>query len=153
MMNQEVQKAVSECVLCWLATVDSEGVPNVSPKEMFISDGSDQILIANIASPNSVNNIEFNENVCVSFIDIFKQKGFKVKGRATIIRDTEEAYQSKLKLLQQLGGEGFPIKNIINISVAAVEPIIAPSYWMFPETTEQTQIEQSMSTYGVNPRS
>lgn len=152
-MNQEVQKAVSECVLCWLATVDSEGAPNVSPKEMFVSDGSDQILIANIASPNSVNNIEFNENVCVSFIDIFKQKGFKVKGRATIIRDSEETYHSKLKLLQQLGGEGFPIKNIINISVTTVEPIIAPSYWMFPETTEQTQIEQSMSTYGVIPRS
>lgn len=152
-MNQEVQKAVSECILCWLATVDSEGVPNVSPKEMFVSDGSDQILIANIASPNSINNIEFNENVCVSFIDIFKQKGFKVKGRATIIRDSEEAYSSKLKLLQQLGGEEFPIKSIINISIATVEPIIAPSYWMFPETTEQTLIEQSMSTYGVNPRS
>ncbi len=111
MMNQEIQKAISESVLCWLATADSDGMPNVSPKEMFVSDGADQILVANIASPNSMKNIKENENVCVSFIDIFKQKGFKVKGTATIIETTEDAYYSKLKLLQQLGDEGFPIKG------------------------------------------
>lgn len=151
-MSQELQKAINESVLCWLATVDLEGVPNVSPKEMFVSDGSDQILVANIASPNSIKNIKVNNKVCVSFIDIFKQKGFKVKGTATIIEASDEAYHLKLALLQQLGGEGFPIKSIININVVTVEPIIAPSYWLYPDTTEKTQIEQSMSTYGVNPR-
>jgi len=149
MMNSEVQQSIKESVLCWLATVDSDGIPNVSPKEMFVSDGDNHILIANIASPSSIENIKANEKVCVSFINIFKQKGFKLKGTARVIDSSEEAYYSKLKLLQQLGGEGFPIKNIIIVSVSSVEPIIAPSYWLFPETTEETQIAQSMRTYGV----
>ncbi|MES9828405.1 MAG: pyridoxamine 5'-phosphate oxidase family protein [Candidatus Thiodiazotropha sp.] len=107
MLSTEIQESIKECVLCWLATVDSDGAPNVSTKEMFVSDGNDQILIANIASPNSTKNIESNNNVCVSFIDIFKQKGFKVKGTATIIGESAASYHSKLKLLQSLGGEGF----------------------------------------------
>lgn len=152
MLSPEVKQSIKDSVLCWLATVDTYGVPNVSPKEMFVSNENGEILIANIASPSSTKNIESNSNVCVSFIDIFKQKGFKVKGTATIVDESEESYHSKLAFLKQLGSEGFPIKNIIVVGVDSVEPIIAPSYWLFPETTEQTQIAQSMKTYRVNPR-
>ena len=47
-------------VLCWLATVSEKGVPNVSPKELFIFEREKQLLIANIASPQSVKNIRAN---------------------------------------------------------------------------------------------
>ena len=45
-------------VLCWLATVDDHGMPNVSPKEIFCCHGERELLIANIASPQSVRNIK-----------------------------------------------------------------------------------------------
>ena len=85
MLNTEVIKSINESVLCWLATANDKGEPNVSPKEMFISNGLKYILIANIASPKSVLNIYSNASECLSFIDVFKQKGFKVKGSAKII--------------------------------------------------------------------
>ncbi len=151
MLNDKTHKSIKECVLCWLATASSNGVPNVSPKEMFVSDGDKHLLIANIASPVSEENIKSNKNVCVSFIDIFKQKGFKVKGAARIINKRDEKYCQKLEKLHQLGGEGFPVKNIFEISIDSISPIIAPSYWLFPEITEQNLIEQSMNTYGVTP--
>jgi len=56
--------------LCWLATVSEEGVPNVSPKELFVFEGEKHLLIANIASPQSVKNIQANCQVCVSGINI-----------------------------------------------------------------------------------
>lgn len=152
MLNQEIKQSIQHSVLCWLATVNKAGEPNVSPKEMFVADGDNHILIANIASPESVKNIEENTKVCVSFIDIFRQKGFKVKGTARIIDTTDANYQNQLKKLHQLGGEKFPIKNIIEVWVESVVPIIAPSYWLFPETTEQSQITQAMNAYGVTPR-
>jgi hypothetical protein len=31
----------------------------------------------------------------------------------------------------------------------AVEPIVAPSYRMYPDTSESQQIEAAMRTYGV----
>lgn len=152
MQQEAIQKSIKQSVLCWLATVDSSGIPNVSPKEMFIADGDHHLLIANIASPGSVENIRSNENVCVSFIDIFKQKGFKLKGKATIIEEQHSIYPQKLKILRQLGGEEFPIKNIIDVTIVETTPIIAPSYWLFPDTSEHSQMMKSMDSYGVNPR-
>ena len=35
---------------------------------------------------------------------------------------------------------------------SAVEPIIAPSYRLYPhETTEQSQVQSALRTYGVQP--
>ena len=85
MLTPEVKQSIDQCVLCWLATVDSNSLPNVSPKEVFTYYGEQSLLIANIASPKSVLNIQQNEKVCVSLIDIFRQKGFKLVGRGKVI--------------------------------------------------------------------
>lgn len=152
MLNQEVLNSINESVLCWLATANKKGEPNVSPKEMFISNGLKHILIANIASPESIQNIYSNSAVCLSFVDVFKQKGFKVKGSAKVIEKTNAEFQSKESVLRTLGGEKFEIKSIIEILVSTVSPIIAPSYWMFPEIKESSQVKQAMDTYGVQPK-
>ena len=142
-----------ECVLCWLATATNDGTPNVSPKEMFVPHGEDCVLIANIASPNSVANIARNPSVCVSFVDVFKQKGFKIRGTATLVATSDPAFHSLLAEIHQRGGEDFPVRSIIKVRVEATEPIIAPSYWLYPEATEQSKVDQAMETYGVRPRS
>ncbi|MFI0416312.1 MAG: pyridoxamine 5'-phosphate oxidase family protein [Candidatus Thiodiazotropha sp.] len=64
---------MNESVLCWLATSGEDGFPNCSPKEAFTFYEDDKIVIANIALPQSGKNIKANSNVCVSFINIFKQ--------------------------------------------------------------------------------
>jgi len=151
MLNKEIKDSIQESVLCWLATVSDLGEPNVSPKEMFISFGDKHLLIANIASPISVKNIKNNPKVCVSFIEIFKQKGFKLRGTGCVLNKGDDGYTEKANLLKRLGGEGFPIKEIIQIEISSVFPIIAPSYWLYPEkTTEASQIQQSLNTYGVS---
>ena len=53
-LTQEIKKSIYNSVLCWLATVSPENVPNVSPKEVFNYYGTDKIMIAKIAPPESV---------------------------------------------------------------------------------------------------
>ena len=151
MIGPEIRQSIQESILCWLATVNPQGEPNVSPKEMFVAYGEQSVLIANIASPKSVANIAENSSVCLSFVNVFKQKGFKLKGKAKIIRSSDANYESMLQALRVLGGEAFPINSIIEVTVKDAEPIIAPSYWLFPDTTEQSQIAQAMKSYGVKP--
>ncbi|HEX9869830.1 MAG TPA: pyridoxamine 5'-phosphate oxidase family protein, partial [Candidatus Tectomicrobia bacterium] len=67
-------------MLCWLATVSERGVPNVTPKEIFTHHGDDHIVIADIASSHSVRNVRAHPQVCVSFVDVFRQRGFKITG-------------------------------------------------------------------------
>ena len=71
-------KAMAErSVLCWLATASTTGQPNVSPKELFAVADDEHVVVANIASPTSAKNIRANAQVCLSFVDVFAQKGYK----------------------------------------------------------------------------
>jgi predicted pyridoxine 5'-phosphate oxidase superfamily flavin-nucleotide-binding protein len=53
-----------------VATVSSQGEPNVSPKELFFVLDTETLLIANIASPQSLKNILQNSKVCVSGVNV-----------------------------------------------------------------------------------
>ena len=151
MLNSETKSYIDKSILCWLATSDSENEPNVSPKEMFTYFGDNTLLIAHLASPNSINNIKDNPKVCVSFVDIFIQKGFKIKGLARLIDKQDKEFSEKVKPLTDLFTDNFPIKSVIEIDIKKVERIQAPSYFLYPDTTEQSQIESAMTTYKVKP--
>ena len=150
MLSPEVLDYASRSVLCWLATVDESGQPNVSPKEIFAGFDAEHLVVANIASPRSVRNVESNPHVCISFIDVFVQKGFKVLGTARIVRRQDADYLHWARPLQAMAGDRFPIHSVIVVRATEVEPIVAPSYRLYAaETTEQSQVQSAMRTYRV----
>jgi len=106
----------SNAILCWLATANQHGQPNVSPKEVWTFKDDQTLIIANIASPNSVKNIEENPLVGVSFIDIFLQKGQKLKGKAEIIKKGNPNFKESYDLLFAIAGEDYPFSSIISVS-------------------------------------
>ncbi|MDI9335734.1 MAG: pyridoxamine 5'-phosphate oxidase family protein [Gammaproteobacteria bacterium] len=152
MLIPEVQHFASRSILCWLATVSANGQANVSPKEVFAVFDTHHLVIANIASPTSVRNIEVNPLVCVSFIDVFVQKGFKVMGTARSWRNTESEFAHWSAPLLAKAGTRFPIHSVIVVKASAVEPILAPSYRLYAaETSEESQVASAMRAYGVQP--
>ena len=146
MITEEIKEYIDRSVLCWLSTVDTTGVPNVSPKETF-SYYKEKLLIAHIASPNSIKNIRHNPNVCVSFIDIFIQKGFKLKGKAEIIIEAHDLFKIYYSLLSSIYSDKLPIKAVIEVTITHVSRIVAPSYFFFPETKEEDQIASAKELY------
>ena len=152
MLTSEVQESAIRSVLCWLATVDAHGQPNVSPKEIFAVFDTEHLVIANIASPASVRNIEVHPLVCVSFVDVFVQKGFKVLGTARNVRQQDADFSQWAAPLVAKAGPRFPIHSVLVVRATSVEPILAPSYRLYPaDTTEQSQVESALCTYGVKP--
>ena len=138
------------CVLCWLATADAEGQPNVSPKEVFAVVDEQHLVIAHIASPISVRNIQQNPKVCVSLIDIFVQKGWKLMGHAKYVNARDAAFHAHAKPLLGMVGDQFKIQGVMVVELVQARPIVAPSYRFHPEsTTESGQIEAAMKVYGV----
>ena len=149
MIDKGIKNHIKRSVLCWLATSSSENVPNVSPKEAFTSYRDESLIIANIASPQSVKNIKENEQVCLSFIDVFTQKGYQVKGVAKIITKENPEYITMKEELEKLTKGKFPFSSITNIFINKSKQIIAPSYILFPETTEKDQITEAEKSYKV----
>ena len=147
MLTPEVKKYIHQSILCWLATVDENGQPNVSPKEIFTHFGESHLIIANIASPNSLKNIRSNPKIGVSFIDVLVQKGFQIKGEATIIEKSNIEYEELSQPLLEMTGGKFPFYSIFKIRIEKIKPILAPSYIFYPESTEQEQIEKAKKAY------
>lgn len=150
MLTPEIKKYIDQSVLCWLATVSKDGIPNVSPKEMFTYLDDEHIGIAHIASPKSMRNLKTNPNVCVSFVDIFVQKGYKLTGQAEVITKKKPDFSKEAEKLLVMAGEAFPIQALLKIKVSKAAPILAPSYVMYPETTTETnRIAGALETYRV----
>jgi len=150
MLTPDIKKYIDQSVLCWLATVSKDGIPNVSPKEMFTYLDDKHLGIAHIASPRSIRNIKANPNVCISFIDIFVQKGYKLNGQAEIIKKGAPDFEKQAKVILEMAGDAFPVQALLKIKITKVAPINAPNYLMYPEkTTEEGQIKGALVTYKV----
>lgn len=150
-LDPNVIKLLDESVLCWFATSSANGQPSVSPKEVFAAYSNDSIVIANIASPNSARNIRESPKGCVSFVNVFTQKGFQIKGTAHYLRDGDEGYAQIEQVLLNITQGKFPFKSIFRVMAEEVNEILAPRYRLYPETTEHDQIASAMIRYGVGP--
>lgn len=150
-INESMRIDIENSVLCWLATIDPSGTPNVTPKEIFTCHGNDHIVVADIASTNTVRNIRSHPSVCVSFIDVFRQRGFKIVGLATIIEPEEADFAVVGSDLLKMVGNDFPIHHIISIQIKRASRIWAPSYSLFPDRTDEERMQSAYKTYGVIP--
>jgi predicted pyridoxine 5'-phosphate oxidase superfamily flavin-nucleotide-binding protein len=149
-LTDAVREAARRSVLCWLATVDAEGQPNVSPQEVWAIADEQHVVVAHIASPVSARNIAQHPQVCLSFVDVFVQKGFKLLGRAREVLADDLEFAIWAKPLLAMVGQRFTIQSVLVIQVQSVAAIVAPSYRFYPqETTEASQVASALRQYGM----
>jgi predicted pyridoxine 5'-phosphate oxidase superfamily flavin-nucleotide-binding protein len=150
-LNAQVRTRIESSVLCWLASVDASGWPSVSPKEIWAVQDDSTLVIADIASTNSVRNIRAHPSICLSFVDIFRQRGFKIQGHAEIVGSGSPDFGTLSPKLTELAGDSFEIRNIIRLDIKRIAPIVAPSYRVFADMDEQAMMAAAFKTYGVRP--
>lgn len=150
MIDNTVRDEIDRAVLCWLATVSKDGIPNVSPKELWRVHDHATIVIADIASGGSVRNLRINPACCVSFVDVFRQKGFKLTGAALIIGPKDDDFEYMSAPLRAVAGARFFVRNVIAVTVQQVAPIVAPSYSLH-KASEEEMMASSFKTYAVQP--
>ena len=138
-------------VLCWLATASPNGAPNVSPKAIFALHDDETLVVADIMSPVTVRNIRSNPKVCLSFVDVFRQKGFKVDGEAAVFAKGSVEFDEFGQELLEMAGADFPIRNVIRVRIARISRILAPSYTLFPDRPEAERMQSAYDVYGVQP--
>ena len=110
------------------------------------------VVVANIASPVTARNITQQLQVCLSFVDVFVQKGFKLMGTAREVRANDPEFATWAAPLLAMVGQRFVVQSVLLIRVTSVVPIVAPSYRFYPDdTTEASQVASAMRTYGVKP--
>lgn len=142
MLTPDMKRIVGEHPLGYVATVATDGSPNVSPKGTFFVVDDTTIAFAEIRSPATVRNLKANPRIEVNFVDPFVRKGYRFAGTAKILARGEGNFD---ELLTQSGSSLAPrVKAIVVISVAKALPLVSPAY--DDGTTTEDTLRRSWTT-------
>ena len=128
MITSEIKNFLNTQKLGYVATVSSDGLPNISPKGTIIAWASEILAFADIRSPDTVKNLQNNSNVEINVIDPLLRKGYLFKGVARLINSGLQYDE----ILQHYRDNGItsPINAIILVDVSYVSDVTSPLYDM-----------------------
>ena len=128
-LSAEMKQVIAEQRLGFIATVDADGAPNVSPKGTFLVLDDDHIMFGEMRSPNTVRNIAGNSAVEVNFVDPIVRKGIRVKGNARYVERSADEFAQHLPAFQEVWGDLCErFKGIVIIAAKKAAPLITPAY-------------------------
>ena len=128
MITQEIKDFLDLHKLGYVATVTSDGKPNISPKGTVIGWSSDVLAFADIRSPDTITNLQNNPHVEINVIDPLLRKGFLFKGEARILKDSP-LYDEILSHYREKGIKSH-INAIVLVDVTNVSEVTSPLYDM-----------------------
>jgi predicted pyridoxine 5'-phosphate oxidase superfamily flavin-nucleotide-binding protein len=125
-ITKEIKDFLNLQKLGYVATVSSDGKPNISPKGTIIGWSSETLAFADIRSPDTMKNLIDNPNVEINVIDPLLRKGYLFQGKARILQDGA-VHQEILNHYRQNGIKS-PINSIILVDVSCISDVISPLY-------------------------
>ena len=128
MITQEIKDFLNLQKLGYVATVSSDGKPNISPKGTLIGWTTKTLAFADIRSPDTIRNLQDNPNVEINVIDPLLRKGYLFQGVAKTI-ENGDTYEAILKYYR-LNGIKSPIISIVLVDISNVSKVTSPLYDM-----------------------
>ena len=128
MITQKIKDFLNLQKLGYVATVSSDGKPNISPKGTIIGWTSDLLAFADIRSPDTMDNLQSNPHVEINVIDPLLRKGYLFKGKARIIKN-HFLYEEILNYYREKGVKS-PINSIVLVDVYSISEVTSPLYDM-----------------------
>jgi len=115
--------------LGFVATVNDDGTPNVSPKGTLTVWSDHQLAYADIASPRTTANLTTRPAIEVNVVDPLIRRGYRFSGTATAHRSGEQ-FTHGLQLYDQRGTVEVHrrVRSIVVIDVTQVRPLRSPAY-------------------------
>ena len=125
-ITSEIKNFLDLQKLGYVATVSSDGKPNISPKGTIIAWSSTVLAFADIRSPDTILNLQNNPFVEINVIDPLSRKGYLFSGTAKIIKGSP-LYRDILTYYRNKGIQS-PINSIVIIDVSSVSIVTSPLY-------------------------
>ena len=134
--------------LCFVASLNEDGSPNLSPKGTIRVWDADHLVFADVASPQTVANVARDDRVHVNVVDHFARRGWRFAGRARVTDDPA--------LLQAIRdeypGEGYPFEQAVVVRVESARELVSPSYALGKTEAElRGEYLELADGYGATP--
>ena len=73
-LDADMKAIIRRTMLCFAATINADGSPNLSPKSTLRVHDDDHLLFADIASPGTVANLRHDPRIEINCVDIFARQ-------------------------------------------------------------------------------
>jgi predicted pyridoxine 5'-phosphate oxidase superfamily flavin-nucleotide-binding protein len=148
-LDAEMQRLVREQRLGFVATVASDGGPNLSPKGTTTVWDDDHLVFADLRSPQTVANLRTDPRIEINVVDPIRRKGYRFKGTATIL-DRGPRFAEAIAFFE---GGNEPIANarqrirsVVLVKVERALPLTSPAYDL--GLTEEQVVERWLAYFG-----
>lgn len=146
-LTEDMKRIVEEQRLAFVATVDADGTPNLSPKGTIAVLDDDHLMFADLASPQTVENLQRNATVELNVVDPVTRTGYRFKGRGVVLGKGERFEQLVASYAAGSHAVARPMERIRHIVVVELErclPLISPAY---DSGATEAEISERWETY------
>jgi len=125
-LTADMRRVLDEQQLGFVATVDADGRPNLSPKGTTTAWDDDHIVFADICSPQTVANLRANPAVEINVVDPIVRKGYRFKGVAEVIGPGPRF--DEIDAFYRQRGSTNPFQHVVLVRVDVAAPLWSPAY-------------------------
>jgi uncharacterized protein len=148
-LDADMRAIVERTLLCFTATTNPDGSPNVSPKSSLRVHDDGHLLFANIASPGTVRNLRRDPRIEINCVDIFARRGYRFTGRATIHSAGDPLHTALAEAVRREHGSAIPVRDAVLVEVLDAKPVKSPAYTFIAGVTEASLRAAYAQKYGV----
>ncbi len=143
-----MQRVVRDVALGFVATVNDDGTPNLSPKGTTTVWDDEHLVFLDICSPGTVGNIEAGRAaVEVNVVDFVRRSGYRFKGVAKVLRTGADFDEVVDWFATERGSDVSRVQSVVLIEVESAAPLVSPAY---DDGTPTEEIERrSLDRYGL----
>jgi predicted pyridoxine 5'-phosphate oxidase superfamily flavin-nucleotide-binding protein len=135
LLTNEMRAMIVTTGLCFAATVNEDGSPNLSPKASLAVIDDDHIGFADCMSPQTVANVQRNPAMEINIVDIFLRRGYRFKGPAEVLEEGPD-FDAVAKPFWEKAGDMYPVNHVVKMRVESARPVNSPIYTYQPELSE-----------------
>jgi len=150
-ITADMQAIIKQAMLSFVATVNEDGTPNLSPKaSLTVMDGI--LYFSDIASPQTILNLRRNPAIEINVVEIFQRRGYRFRGRAVILRPGEDEYLMIANWVRATNGPEYPVDHVVRIETTSITPLLSPAHIFARPPRSQEEIRSTYhQRYGVKP--
>lgn len=128
MLSSEMQSIITTHSCGFVATIDGDGLPAVSPKATFLVVDERTIACGNIRSPGTAKNLRANAACEVCFLDPLSRKAVRLKTSGTVIARAT-ASPELVTRFEQAWADYLPhMTGFFVFDIAKAELVLSPAY-------------------------
>jgi predicted pyridoxine 5'-phosphate oxidase superfamily flavin-nucleotide-binding protein len=128
MLTEDMKSIIATYPLGFVASVNKDGTPNLSPKGTFVVLNDRQLVFGHIRSPGTVGNIAERPTIEINFLDVLSRKAVRVRGRAYTFTRSAPEFTSLFAALSGWKGYTDIMKGVVRVDVEKATLILSPAY-------------------------